>query len=74
MGHLDGSWKAAVERGTDRILGVSLLGHESSEVSAVVQMAMLGSLPYQQVRDAVITHPTMAEGLKLLFSDAFLEP
>ncbi|RAN77647.1 mercuric reductase [Bacillus sp. SRB_336] len=74
VGHLDGSWKAVVERGTDRILGVSLLGHESSEVVAVVQMAMLGDMPYQQLRDAVIAHPTMAEGLQLLFSDAFLAP
>ncbi len=73
VGHLDGSWKAVVERGTDKILGVSLLGHDSSEVIAVVQMAMLGGLPYQRVRDAVIAHPTMAEGLQLLFSDAFLE-
>ena len=30
-------------------------------------MAMLGALPYQQVRDAVLTHPTMGEGLNLLF-------
>ncbi|AIY01849.1 hypothetical protein ART_2250 [Arthrobacter sp. PAMC 25486] len=73
VGQLEGVWKAVVERGTDRILGVSLLGHESSEVIAVVQMAMLGGLPYQRVRDAVIAHPTMAEGLQLLFSDAFLE-
>ncbi|POH74264.1 FAD-dependent oxidoreductase [Arthrobacter glacialis] len=73
VGALDGVWKAVVERGTDQILGVSLLGHDSSEVIAVVQMAMLGKLPYQQLRDAVIAHPTMAEGLQLLFSDAFLE-
>ncbi|MGO4186243.1 hypothetical protein [Pseudarthrobacter sp. TAF60_1] len=50
-----------------------LLSAEASEVTAVVQMAMLGGLRYQQVRDAVITHPTMAEGLQLLFSDAFLK-
>jgi hypothetical protein len=31
-----------------------------------VQMAMLGGLTYQQVRDAPITHPTMGEGLNLL--------
>lgn len=74
VGQLEGLWKAVVERGTDRILGVSLLGHESSEVIAVVQMAMLGGLAHQQLRDAVIAHPTMAEGLQLLFSDAFLEP
>lgn len=73
VGQLDGVWQAVVERGSDQILGVSLLGHESSEVIAVVQMAMLGKLPYQRLRDAVIAHPTMAEGLQLLFSDAFLE-
>lgn len=73
VGHLDGIWKAVVDRTTDQILGVSLLGHDASEVIAVVQMAMLGQLPYQRLRDAVISHPTMAEGLQLLFSDAFLE-
>ncbi|WP_026555892.1 dihydrolipoyl dehydrogenase family protein [Arthrobacter sp. 35W] len=73
VGELDGVWKAVVERGTDLILGAALLGHESSEAIAVVQMAMLGGLPYQRVRDAVISHPTMAEGLQLLFSDAFLQ-
>jgi probable pyridine nucleotide-disulfide oxidoreductase len=62
-----GHWKVLIDRETDEILGASLLGHESGEVLAAVQMAMLGHLPYQQVRDAVITHPTMAEGLNLLF-------
>jgi pyruvate/2-oxoglutarate dehydrogenase complex dihydrolipoamide dehydrogenase (E3) component len=73
IGELDGVWKAVVDRDTDLILGAALLSAEASEVTAVVQMAMLGGLRYQQVRDAVITHPTMAEGLQLLFSDAFLE-
>ncbi|WP_427015426.1 dihydrolipoyl dehydrogenase family protein [Pseudarthrobacter sp. P1] len=46
VGELDGVWKAVVERGTDKILGAALLGHESSEAIAVVQMAMLGGLAY----------------------------
>ena len=62
-----GEWKAVVDAETDEILGASLLGHEAGEVVAVVQMAMLGHLTYRQVRDAVITHPTMSEGLNLLF-------
>jgi probable pyridine nucleotide-disulfide oxidoreductase len=62
-----GSWKAVVHARTDTILGVALLGPDAGEVVGAVQMAMLGSLKYQQVRDAVITHPTMAEGLNLLF-------
>ncbi len=35
---------------------------------AVVQVAMLAGLPYTTLRDAVLTHPTMAEGLAGLFS------
>lgn len=73
IGELDGVWTAVVDRDTDLILGAAFFSAEASEVIGVVQMAMLGGLRYQQVRDAVITHPTMAEGLQLLFSDAFLE-
>lgn len=62
-----GSWKAVVDAATDKILGVALLGHASGEVVTAVQLAMLAGLPYQHVRDAVITHPTMGEGLNLLF-------
>ncbi len=62
-----GMWKAVVDAESDQILGVALLGHNSGEVVSAVQMAMLGGLRYQQVRDAVITHPTMGEGLNLLF-------
>ena len=61
-----GSWKAVVDAATDQILGVALFGPGSGEVVTAVQMAMLGGLTYQQVRDAVITHPTMGEGLNLL--------
>lgn len=61
-----GVWKAVIDADTDQILGVALLGRDGGEVMTAVQMAMLGGLRYQQVRDAVITHPTMAEGLNLL--------
>ncbi|MBQ0924251.1 dihydrolipoyl dehydrogenase family protein [Saccharopolyspora endophytica] len=62
-----GVWKAVVDAATDQILGAALLGNNAGEVISAVQMAMLGGLPYQQVRDAVLTHPTMGEGLNLLF-------
>ena len=62
-----GAWKAVIDAQTDRILGVALLGDGSGEAVSAVQMAMLGGLRYQQVRDAIITHPTMGEGLNLLF-------
>jgi probable pyridine nucleotide-disulfide oxidoreductase len=63
-----------VDRNTNRILGAALLGTEASEAIAVVQMAMLSGMEYTAVRDAIITHPTIAEGLNLLFTPAYLEP
>ena len=35
---------------------------------AAVQTAILGGLPYTLFRDAILTHPTMAEGLNALFA------
>jgi pyruvate/2-oxoglutarate dehydrogenase complex dihydrolipoamide dehydrogenase (E3) component len=52
----------------DRILGFTMIGSEAGEVMAATQTAMLARLPYQQLRDAVIAHLTMAEGLGPLLS------
>jgi pyruvate/2-oxoglutarate dehydrogenase complex dihydrolipoamide dehydrogenase (E3) component len=51
----------------DRIAGFAMIGSEAGEVTAVVQTAMLAGLPYTSLRDATLTHPTMAEGLTSLF-------
>jgi len=53
----------------DRIVGFTMLGAEAGEVVAAVQMTMLAGMPYQSLRDAVLAHPTMAEGLITLLSD-----
>ncbi len=53
----------------DRILGFTMIGADAGEVMAVVQTAMLADLPYPRLRDAILAHPTMAEGLGLLFSN-----
>jgi len=53
----------------DRILGFTMIGPEAGEVVAAVQMAMLANLPYQKIRDAILAHPTMAEGLGSLFAN-----
>jgi pyruvate/2-oxoglutarate dehydrogenase complex dihydrolipoamide dehydrogenase (E3) component len=52
----------------DRIVGFAMIGSEAGEVMAVVQTAMMGDLPYTLLRDAILAHPTMAEGLNFLFS------
>jgi pyruvate/2-oxoglutarate dehydrogenase complex dihydrolipoamide dehydrogenase (E3) component len=64
-----GFMKALVEAGGDRILGFTMIGAEAGEVMAVVQTAMLAGMPYSGLRDAIIAHPTMAEGLGALFSN-----
>ena len=61
--------KAIVGADDDLILGFTMLGAEAGEVMAAVQTAMLARLPYQHLRDAVIAHLTMAEGLGPLLSN-----
>ena len=64
-----GFMKALVEADGDHILGFTMLGADAGEVMAVVQTAMLAGMPYTGLRDAIIAHPTMAEGLGGLFSN-----
>jgi pyruvate/2-oxoglutarate dehydrogenase complex dihydrolipoamide dehydrogenase (E3) component len=63
-----GFMKVLVEKAGDRILGFTMIGPEAGEVMAAVQTAMLGGLPYAVLRDAILTPPTMAEGLGSLFA------
>ncbi|MCX4432142.1 dihydrolipoyl dehydrogenase family protein [Streptomyces mirabilis] len=63
-----GLWKAIVDRDTEEILGVALLGPDSSEVLTVVQTAMWAGMPFTRFRDGIIAHPTMSEGLNALFT------
>jgi pyruvate/2-oxoglutarate dehydrogenase complex dihydrolipoamide dehydrogenase (E3) component len=52
----------------DQILGFTAFGADAGEVLAVVQVAMAAGLPYTMLRDSILTHPTIAEGLIALFS------
>jgi pyruvate/2-oxoglutarate dehydrogenase complex dihydrolipoamide dehydrogenase (E3) component len=65
-----GFLKALVEKAGDRILGFTAFGVEAGEVMAVAQVAMAAGAPYTTLRDMVLTHPTMAEGISDLFSSA----
>jgi pyruvate/2-oxoglutarate dehydrogenase complex dihydrolipoamide dehydrogenase (E3) component len=64
-----GFMKVLVGADDDTILGFTMIGSEAGEVMAAIQAAMLGTLPYTKLRDAVITHLTMAEGFGPLFSN-----
>jgi pyruvate/2-oxoglutarate dehydrogenase complex dihydrolipoamide dehydrogenase (E3) component len=68
LGETAGFMKVLVEAAGDRILGFTMIGPEAGEVMAAVQTAILGGLPYTVFRDAILAHPTMAEGLNALFA------
>ncbi|MCU1382587.1 MAG: Dihydrolipoyl dehydrogenase [Acidobacteria bacterium] len=53
----------------DRIVGFAMIGADAGEVMAAVQVAMMARLSYTALRDAILTHPTMAEGLNSLFGN-----
>jgi pyruvate/2-oxoglutarate dehydrogenase complex dihydrolipoamide dehydrogenase (E3) component len=63
-----GFLKALIDTESDRILGFTALGAAAGEIIAPVQIAMLAGLPYTVLRDAILTHPTIPEGLIPLFS------
>lgn len=67
LGERKGFMKALIGS-DDRILGFTMLGAQAGEVMTAIQMAMLGGLSYAAVRDAIIAHPTLAEGLGMLFA------
>lgn len=63
-----GLMKVVVDAATDQILGCAILGIEGGEVMAMLQIAMMGRLPYTALRDGTFAHPTLAESLNNLFA------
>jgi pyruvate/2-oxoglutarate dehydrogenase complex dihydrolipoamide dehydrogenase (E3) component len=63
-----GMMKAVVDGETGAILGCAILGIEGGEVMAMIQIAMMGKLPYAVLRDGMFAHPTLAESLNSLFA------
>jgi pyruvate/2-oxoglutarate dehydrogenase complex dihydrolipoamide dehydrogenase (E3) component len=63
-----GFMKAIVDVNTKQILGAAVLGLEGGEIMSMLEIAMMGKLPYTVLRDAVFAHPTLAEALNTLFT------
>ena len=61
--------KVLVSKDSDEILGFTAFAFEASELMVAMQTAMLGHLPYTVLRDAILTHPTMSEGLSQLVAN-----
>src|SRR5262249_14244642 len=63
-----GFLKALVETDGDRILGFAGFAVDAGEIMGSVQIAMIAGLPYTALREAILTHPTLVEGLNFLFA------
>ena len=62
-----GSMKVIVDADTGQILGAAILGFEGGEIMAMLEIAMLGKVPYTVLQEAIFAHPTLAESLNNLF-------
>jgi pyruvate/2-oxoglutarate dehydrogenase complex dihydrolipoamide dehydrogenase (E3) component len=63
-----GSIKAVVDAESGQILGAAVLGVEGGEIMGVLQVAMMGKVPYTALRDGIFAHPTLTEALNNLFA------
>lgn len=62
-----GFMKALVDPESRQILGCAILGVHGGEVVSVLQVAMMGKLPYTAIKEGTFAHPTLAESLNNLF-------
>lgn len=63
-----GVMKALVDPETGRILGAAVLGVEGGEIMSMLEIAMMGDVPYTSLRDGVFAHPSLSESLNNLFA------
>jgi pyruvate/2-oxoglutarate dehydrogenase complex dihydrolipoamide dehydrogenase (E3) component len=60
--------KATVDADSGQVLGCTAFGLEGGEIMSMVQIAMMGRLPWTALRDATFAHPALSEGLNTLFT------
>jgi pyruvate/2-oxoglutarate dehydrogenase complex dihydrolipoamide dehydrogenase (E3) component len=68
MSESRGFMKAVIDADSKQIVGCAILGVEGGEVMAMIQIAMMGKLPYTVLKDAIFAHPTLAESLNNLLN------
>lgn len=62
-----GLMKVVVDAASGEILGCAILGIAGGELMSIVEIAMMGRLPYTALQNAIFAHPTLAESLNNLF-------
>ncbi|WP_226064712.1 mercuric reductase [Kaistella polysaccharea] len=70
-GEPQGLWKALVDEDSGQILGAAIICSEGGEIASVIQMAMLGKIPANDMATAIFSHPTYSESLNTLFTEIY---
>lgn len=65
----NGFFKVLVDPASKQIIGATILSMDGGEILAVIQMAMVGKVPYDVIKTLPIAHPTLAESLNNLMMD-----
>ena len=68
-GETKGFMKAIVDEKSGQILGCSILGNQGGEIMSMIEIAMMGKIPYTALRDGIFAHPLLSESLNTLFTD-----
>jgi len=68
MSETRGLMKVVIEAENNQILGCAILGVEGGEIMSMIEIAMMGRLPYTALKDATFAHPTLAESLNNLLN------
>jgi len=66
-GETRGFMKAIVDADTKLILGVAIIGFGAGELMSLLQIAMLGKITSDQLKEMVFAHPTYSESINNLF-------
>ncbi len=61
--------KAIVDVESKQILGAAVLAVEGGEIMSMLEIAMMGKLPYTALEEGIFAHPAYSEGLNTLFMD-----
>ncbi|MGH9615954.1 MAG: mercuric reductase [Acidobacteriaceae bacterium] len=67
FGEARGVMKVIVDARSKQVLGAAILGMEGGEIAAMVQLAMMGKLPYPVLEEGIFSHPTLSESLNVIF-------
>ncbi|MBO3444600.1 FAD-dependent oxidoreductase [Clostridium sp. CCUG 7971] len=73
IGKTEGFIKIVIDKDSEKVLGATMIAHESSEMIHLIQLAIDLDVKYTYLRDRIYAHPTMTESLNDILSSAMIK-